>query len=80
MVVGLYLSLERLNFLLATLVAWTITFVLPSALALALNRIAGLGITISIAVVGLIQVGLAAAAWARLKCSVRERTFLKPND
>jgi hypothetical protein len=79
-IVGLYLSLSRLNFFLAWLLTWAIAFLVPLSATIALLRGDDLP---RAAVVGLplvFQVAMAAFALFLLERKIRLRTFVTRKD
>ena len=80
-VVGLYLSLGRLNFFLAWLLTWVVGFVLPPLIAAFVLPIAmpadpGL-VWFAFGLPAIIQVPLVAVAWLLLDRNVRQRAFVQ---
>ena len=75
MVLGLYLSLGRLNFFLAWLLAWIIAFVVPILGRIGLGRFVGAGPTVAIGLPLIFQAGLATLMWFLLYRKVRQREF-----
>jgi ABC-type transport system involved in multi-copper enzyme maturation permease subunit len=74
-VLGLYLSLGRLNFFLAWLLTWITAFVLPALARVGLGRIAGAGPLVASGLPLAFQVGLATLLWFLLHRKVRQREF-----
>jgi len=77
MIIGLYLSLGRLNFFLAWLVTWLVGFVLPPFLAALLPFFGPVRSDLLFVVPAILQVLLAALAWFLLYRNVRLRIFLR---
>ena len=75
MVVGLYLSLTRLNFFLAWLLTWIIAFVVPILGRIGLGRMAGAQAQAASALPLSFQIGLAVLLWVLLQRKVRHREF-----
>jgi ABC-type Na+ efflux pump permease subunit len=75
MLVGLYVSLTRLNLLLAWALAWAGAFILPVLITLALSRFAGMGTAMSLVLISLLQLSLMTIAWVLLDRAMRQRTF-----
>jgi hypothetical protein len=75
MVVGLYLSLGRLNFFLAWALTWIIAFVVPILGRIGLTRFAQAGPVVAIGLPWILQAGLAALLWFLLLRKLREREF-----
>jgi ABC-type Na+ efflux pump permease subunit len=67
MVMGLYLSLWRLNFLIAWLLTWTLAFFLPALSTVVLRRFQGTDPISSFALATLFQICLTAACWSLLR-------------
>jgi hypothetical protein len=78
MVVGLYLSLGRLNFLLGWVLTWVIAFVGPLLITLALVQGAGWAPAAAVALPSALQVILMALVLLLLHRSLKQRTFLTP--
>jgi ABC-type transport system involved in multi-copper enzyme maturation permease subunit len=76
MVVGLYLSLWRLNFLIVWLLAWALAFFLPAISALALGRFESMHLLQNLALTSAFQVALAAACWFLLRRNLAQRRFV----
>jgi ABC-type Na+ efflux pump permease subunit len=76
MVVGLYLSLWRLNFLLVWLLTWTLAFFLPAISTVVLGRFEGLGLITSAALVSSFQIALTAACWLLMRRNMVQRRFV----
>src|SRR5437879_2985947 len=76
MLVGLYLSLTRLNFFLAWLLTWISAFVIPSFAMLALRGYAPTEPILAAVLSSTIQLSLAAAMWFLAERSLRSRAFL----
>ena len=75
MVIGLYLSLGRLNFFLAWLLAWIAGFVLPALATLGLGRLAGAGPQVALGLPSVLLAGLAALMCFLLHRKVCQREF-----
>jgi ABC-type transport system involved in cytochrome c biogenesis permease component len=76
MVVGLYMSLWRLNFFVVWLLAWTLAFLLPSFAAVALDRFQGMNPFHIIALTSTYQLLLAVACWFLLRRNLEQRKFI----
>jgi hypothetical protein len=76
MVVGLYLSLWRLNFLVVWLLAWALAFFIPAFSAVGLGRFEGMQPMKIFALTSAFQVALAAACWFLLRRDMEQRRFL----
>ena len=76
MVVGLYLSLWRLNFLVLWLLAWAAAFLAPAIAAVELRQFQGTNTITIILLTSAFQVTLAAACWFFLWRNVKQRRFL----
>jgi ABC-type Na+ efflux pump permease subunit len=74
-VIGLYLSLGRLNFFLAWLLTWIIAFVAPILGRVGLDRFAGAGPMVAFGLPLIFQAGLAALMWSLLLSKVHDREF-----
>jgi hypothetical protein len=74
-VVGLYLSLGRLNFFLAWFLTWMIAFVVPILGGVGLVRFADTEPLAAIGLPMIFQAGLATLMWLLLHRKVREREF-----
>ncbi len=77
MIVGLYLSLSRLNFLVVWLLAWTLAFLLPAIASVLLDQFSVMPQTVIIAVTSTYQLALALAAWFLLRRDMDQRNFLE---
>ena len=75
MVLGLYLSLGRLNFFLAWLLTWITAFVFPALARIGLGRLIGAGPLAASGLPLIFQVGLATLMWFLLHRKVRQREF-----
>jgi ABC-type Na+ efflux pump permease subunit len=75
MVVGLYLSLWRLNFLVVWLLAWTLAFFMPAFCAVTLGRFEVMHPIKIVALTSAFQVALAAACWFLLRRNMEQRRF-----
>ena len=76
MMVGLYLSLGRLNFFLAWFLTWIVAFALPALGRIGLVRLAAAGPLVAVGLPLAFQLGLAALMWLLLLAKVRHREFL----
>jgi ABC-type transport system involved in multi-copper enzyme maturation permease subunit len=76
MVVGLYLSLWRLNFLVVWLLAWTLAFLIPAFSAVALGRFESMHPMKIVALTSAFQVALAAACWFLMRRDMEQRRFV----
>lgn len=76
MVLGLYLSLWRLNFLVSWMATWTLGFLLPTVIAIALSRSGNFRPGIVIAVTSVFQFFIALAGWVLLERNMRGRRFI----
>ena len=77
MVVGLYVSLTKVNMLLGWLVTWLVAFVAPSFATIALGRYARIEPTVAMIVSSALQCVLAAAVWFFLERNLRSRAFVR---
>jgi hypothetical protein len=75
-VLGLYLSLGRLNFFLAWALTWLIAVVAPILGSIGLRRFAGAEPRLAFALSLVFQLGLAALLWFLLHRSVAQREFV----
>ncbi len=76
MMLGLYLSLSRLNFFLAWLLAWVAAFILPLLAIVALGRFAGAGPRLAFGLPIVFQLTMTALLWWLLERNLRRRTFV----
>jgi ABC-type Na+ efflux pump permease subunit len=76
MMVGLYLSLGRLNFFLAWFLTWIVGFALPILGRIGLVRLAGAEPSVAVWFPLTFQLGLAVLMWLLLLARVRQREFL----
>ena len=77
MMVGLFLSLCRLNFFLAWLLTWFAAFLVPTLLGLTLQLFAGIPTRSAVALVSAFDVALMVLMWFQLQRNLRRRTFLR---
>jgi ABC-type Na+ efflux pump permease subunit len=76
MVCGLYLSLSRINILLAWLFAWALAFVMPAVLGACLQPLTGMARWGAVTLTTLAQFALCGAVWLLVQRKVRLRTFV----
>jgi hypothetical protein len=76
MIVGLYLSLGRMNFFIAWLLTWTIAFLIPNLLALSLVPLAGVHKMTAVVLASAFQGVLAVSMWFLLNRKMRLRAFV----
>lgn len=76
MVLGLYLSLGRLNFFLAWFLTWIVGFVLPILAGIGLGRLLPAGPMVALGLPVVLQAGLAVAMWFLLHRKVHQREFV----
>jgi hypothetical protein len=76
MLVGLYLSLWRANFLGTWLATWILAFLLPSVVSVALHRFGLLRPATIIVCTSIFEVALAGICWFLLLENLRERKFV----
>ncbi len=76
MVVGLYLSIWRLSFIVVWLLAWGLAFFMPAIVAIALRRSGMMHDMTIIVLTSAFQVALAAASWYLFCRDVEQRRFL----
>jgi ABC-type Na+ efflux pump permease subunit len=77
MMVGLFLSLCRLNFFLAWLLTWLAAFLVPTLLTLTLQLFAGIPTRSALALVSAFDIALMVLMWFQLQRNLRLRTFLR---
>jgi len=77
MVLGLYLSLGRLNFLLAWVLTWMLAFGIPAFASVAIGQSRILSPSAIIALTSLFELALAMASWCLLVRSMEQRRFLQ---
>jgi len=77
MMVGLYLSLTRLNFFLGWLLTWVVAFVIPSFATIALGRYVRMETSLATTLPSILQVAMAVAVWFLLERTMRLRTFVR---
>jgi hypothetical protein len=77
MVVGLYLSLWRVNFLIAWLLAWMLAFFIPASAGIMLCQITGLRTMTIVALTSAFQIALAVLCWTVLNHNIKERRFIR---
>ena len=77
MVVGLYLSLTRLNLFLAWLLTWTLAFLLPCFVTVVLGAYLHIAPTSATLLSSAFQLLLATTIWFLLQHTVRSRAFLE---
>src|SRR5262249_20302580 len=78
-VVGLFLSLARMIFLLAWLLTWVGAFLLPFVGNILLWRLGRLALSATWGAQSALQVGLGAAFWFLLWRNLRLRKFVRPD-
>jgi ABC-type Na+ efflux pump permease subunit len=76
MVVGLYMSLWRLNFFVVWLLAWTLAFLLPSFAAVALWRYQGESPSHIVALTSFYEISLTIVCWFLLRRNLEQRQFV----
>jgi ABC-type transport system involved in cytochrome c biogenesis permease component len=76
MIVGLYLSLWRLNFLMAWVLAWALVFLIPASGAVWLGQSGMMQPGAIIAVTTMFQLALAVACWFLVHRVLEQRKFL----
>jgi len=76
MVVGLYMSLWRLNFFVVWLLAWTLGFLLPSFAAVALGRYQGVSPSHIFELTSAYQIMLTVISWFLLRRNLKQRAFV----
>jgi len=76
MVVGLYMSLWRLNFFVVWLLTWTAAFLLPAFAAVAFGRFQGMNPSHIFALTSTYELLLAVASWSLLRRNLEKRRFL----
>jgi hypothetical protein len=76
-VFGLYLSLGRLNFLLAWALTWTLAFGIPAFASIELGQSQVLPTSSIIALTSMFQLTLAVISWILLMRSMEQRRFLE---
>lgn len=74
-VVGIYLSLGRLNFLLAWLLTWVTGFVLPTVVSVELGHVQGFRPAVVVGLISGLEGILALVIWFLLDRKIRRRTF-----
>jgi ABC-type transport system involved in multi-copper enzyme maturation permease subunit len=77
MIVGLYVSLTRLNFFLGWLLTWLLAFVIPSFLTIALGRYARIEPSMATVLPSCLQIVLATVLWFLLERDMRSRAFVR---
>src|SRR5262249_18996972 len=75
--VGVCLSLGRLNFFVAWLLAWVAGFVAPFLLALNLQSLAGVPNRLMIVLISTFYIALTAWMWVQIQRSLSRRSFLR---
>jgi len=76
MVVGLYLSLRRLNTLVAWLLGWTVVFLIPAFFAVTMDRSGAMHPMSIVAITSAFQVVLACVGWFLLYRDIKQRRFV----
>ncbi len=76
MVMGLYLSLWRLNFLIAWLLTWALAFFLPALSTVVLRRFQGMNLTSSFLFASFFQICLTTACLFLLRRNLQQRKFI----
>ena len=80
MLVGLYLSLGRLNFLLAWAASWVLAFVLPASIAVSLGMLVQLETLQVVCVCSSLQLVVGGLCGLLLARALSVRAFLRPAD
>ena len=80
MVVGLYLSLWRLNFLVVWLLAWVLAFLLPTLSFMVLNQFHNAPSPMSILLTSAYDVILAVVCWFLMRRNLAQRRFVNKDS
>ena len=80
MIVGLYLSLSRLNFFLGWLLTWILAFVIPSFATIALGRFVRIEPSMATLLPSCLQIMLATVLWFLLERTMQTRSFVRATN